>query len=242
MINKFFNFLLPKNWMCSLIKIKRKLFVGYSTKSYSQEGEDMILRRIFKDTSDGFYIEVGAHHPKRFSNTHSFYRLGWTGINIDAMPGSMKLFRKIRKRDINIEKAISIKNEKLTYYIFNEPAFNTFSESQYRKLDGSSHCKLIEKKKLTTSTLKDIINKHLPKNQTVNFLSIDVEGLELQVLKSNDWESTKPQVVLVELLDSSIEDILDSDIYAYLKSKGYLFIAKTINTIFFKLLNENGEF
>ncbi|HIB94217.1 MAG TPA: SAM-dependent methyltransferase, partial [Candidatus Lambdaproteobacteria bacterium] len=96
---------------------------------FSQEGEDVILRRIFEDQKNGFYIDIGAHHPKRFSNTYYFYDRGWEGINIDATPGSMKIFQKFRPRDINLEIAISEKEQQLTYFMFNEPALNSFSKS-----------------------------------------------------------------------------------------------------------------
>lgn len=99
----------------------------WSSRSWSQEGEDLVLRRIFCEKSNGFYVDVGAHHPKRFSNTYHFYQLGWSGINIDAMPGSMNLFKKWRPRDINIEVGISKQKGVLDYYVFNEPALNGFS-------------------------------------------------------------------------------------------------------------------
>jgi hypothetical protein len=76
---------------------------SWQRSSWSQEGEDLILARIFGDKPDGFYVDVGAHHPKRFSNTYYFYRRGWRGINIDAMPGSMLAFNRLRPSDINIE-------------------------------------------------------------------------------------------------------------------------------------------
>ena len=96
--------------------------------SWGQEGEDLILLRLFPQDS-GFYIDIGAHHPKRFSNTYLFYRKGWTGINIDAKPRSMKLFQKVRPRDINLEIPIAQEHKKLTYFEFEEPALNTFSKS-----------------------------------------------------------------------------------------------------------------
>src|SRR5580658_8816405 len=79
----------------------------YFRHSFSQEGEDMILASFFEGKKNGFYVDVGAHHPKRFSNTHHFYIRGWRGINVDATPGSMKLFRRTRPDDINIEAAVS---------------------------------------------------------------------------------------------------------------------------------------
>ena len=80
-----------------------KYFTIYKNDSYSQEGEDLIINRLIDSKKNGFYIDIGAHHPFRFSNTYKFYKMGWNGINIDAMPGSMKLFREKRPRDINIE-------------------------------------------------------------------------------------------------------------------------------------------
>jgi len=63
-----------------ILNFKNTYLDGYALKSYSQEGEDMILRRIFERQSTGFYVDVGAHHPKRFSNTYFFYKKGWSGI------------------------------------------------------------------------------------------------------------------------------------------------------------------
>ncbi len=77
---------------------------GYMNPSYSIEGEDRIVRSLFWEKRDtGFYVDVGAHHPFRFSNTYLFYTQGWRGINIDATPGSMRAFKKHRPRDINLE-------------------------------------------------------------------------------------------------------------------------------------------
>ena len=100
MLKQIVKAILPKYLIEKLIIIKNNYFDGFSLKSYSQEGEDMILRRLFEKQKTGFYVDVGAHHPKRFSNTFFFYKKGWSGINIDAMPNSMRLFDKIRPRDI----------------------------------------------------------------------------------------------------------------------------------------------
>ena len=128
MLKKLLKAILTKSAKEKLIEFKNNNLDGYALKSYSQEGEDMILRRLFEKQQTGFYVDVGAHHPKRFSNTYFFYKKGWKGINIDAMPDSMKPFNKIRPRDINIEKPVSDKKQVLTYYAFNEPALNGFSK------------------------------------------------------------------------------------------------------------------
>jgi FkbM family methyltransferase len=161
--------------------------------AFSQEGEDLILNRIFSGKHQGFYIDIGAHHPVRFSNTYLFYKMGWRGINIDAMPGSMKPFQKHRSRDINLEVPINSTSTEIDFYIFNDPALNGFSKELSLKRDSESEIFKIEKTlKLKTYRLDEILNKHLPKNQPIDFMSVDVEGLDLEVLKSNNWEKYRP--------------------------------------------------
>jgi FkbM family methyltransferase len=226
--------ILPKFIKEIIINFKYNYLDGYALKSYSQEGEDMILRRLFEKQQIGFYVDVGAHHPKRFSNTYFFYKKGWNGINIDAMPDSMKSFNKIRQRDINIEKPVSDKKQVLTYYAFNEPALNGFSKeltNEREKSDNNYH--VIFEKDIETSTLEEILDNALPKNKYIDFLSIDVEGLDFMVLKSNNFEKYKPKVILIEILDSILSDIEQSDIAKYLKKFNYTIYAKAVNTVIF---------
>ena len=234
MLKQIVKMILPRKAIDGLNDIKNNYFDGFSLKSYSQEGEDMILRSLFEETKKGFYIDVGAHHPKRFSNTFFFYKKGWRGINIDAMPNSMKSFDKIRPRDINLEVPISDKKQKLKYYMFNEPALNGFSGELAEKRNGKNHYKIISEKKMETSTLEEILKKHLSHGQEIDFMSIDVEGLDLQVLKSNNWKRFRPKFVLIEILGSSIKDITNSKEYKYLAEFGYEIFAKTVNTVIFQ--------
>lgn len=225
---------IPKRYHKFVRKYKDLLFDAYATKSYSQEGEDIILSYIFiEKKTAGFYVDVGAHRPKRFSNTYFFYKKGWRGINIDAMPGSKKLFTKIRPRDINLEIAISDKKQEVTYYMFNDSALNGFSKELSAEINSKGKYRIIDEIKMETSTLKDVLDTYLPENIEIDFLSVDVEGLDLQVLKSNDWNKYKPKVVLVESLDFSFDDLGNSEIYKFLVSKDYHLAAKTMHTLFF---------
>ena len=81
MIRQILKTILPKSIKDIIINFRNNYFDGYSVKSYSQEGEDIILRNLFGNRKDGFYVDVGAHHPMRFSNTYFFYKLGWNGCN-----------------------------------------------------------------------------------------------------------------------------------------------------------------
>jgi len=234
MFKKTLKTILSKSAIEKLAKVKNNYFDSYALKSYSQEGEDMVLRRLFEKQKTGFYVDVGAHHPKRFSNTYFFYKLGWSGINVDAMPGSMTAFNRIRPRDINIEKPVSNKKQLLTYYAFNEPALNGFSKELSEERDGKGSYFVKFTKDIETSTLEEILDDNLPKVQSIDFLSIDVEGLDFNVLRSTNLEKYHPKVILVEILNSSLADIQISKIYQFLTDAGYELYAKTVNTVIFK--------
>jgi FkbM family methyltransferase len=205
----------------------------YQVRSFSQEGEDVILRRILGEKQMGFYVDVGAHHPIRFSNTYLFYCLGWQGINIDAMPGSMGNFHAERARDINLEIPVMRTKEKLTYYQFNEPALNGFSKDLSISRDGLRDYKIIRTVEIEGRPLSELLGEHLPPNTEIDFLSVDVEGLDLDVLESNDWLRFRPKVVLVEVLSSSLATIQFNPICAFMELNNYQIFAKAVNTVFF---------
>jgi FkbM family methyltransferase len=207
----------------------------YLNLSYSQEGEDLFLLRYFNYRPTGFYVDVGAHHPKRYSNTYAFYQLGWQGINIDAMPDSMKAFNKSRSRDINLELGVSEKADELTYHIFNESALNTFSKEEAQGKDGKHHYKVEATKTISTLPLAHILEQYLPKNQPIDFISIDVEGLDLQVIYSNNWEKFRPHLVLIEdLKRASLDKMEEGEVYQEMKKLNYVPIGRTLSTIVFK--------
>lgn len=207
----------------------------YGLESFSQEGEDMILNRIFTNRENGFYIDIGAHHPQRFSNTYFFYKKGWRGINIDATPGSMKEFEILRPKDTNLELGVSDKNEKLTYYLFNEPALNTFSRIEAKKKDKLPHYRIINELEIETYPLSGILMKHSKPGQKIDFLNIDVEGLDFKVLKSLNMGFHRPEIILIEALNTNLEQVLENEIFYYLSQQGYKLLAKTFNTLIFKL-------
>lgn len=219
-----------------IANFSKEILTKFATSAYSQEGEDMILRRIFNDKKSGFFVDVGAFHPSRFSNTFYFYKQGWRGINIDAMPDSMDKFNKQRSRDINIEVPIASKKQILKYYAFNEPALNTFSGELAKERDGKDGYRVLFEKDIETFTLTEVLDKYMPKDvKEIDFFSIDVESLDYDVLISNDWNKYKPKIILIEDLKFDINNLSKSDIVSFLSDKDYKFLAKTVNTLFFKL-------
>ena len=222
------------------IKLKNQLAYWF-TKSYSQEGEDLILNRIFEHQAKGFFVDVGAHHPMRFSNTYLFYKKGWRGINIDAAPGSMDEFNNHRSEDINIETPVSDTSEELDYFMFNDGALNTLDKDRAQEIAASSNGRyqIINNVKLKTKTLASILNENMPENTPIDFMSIDVEGMDIKVLKSNDWNKFAPTYLLVEDEYSKIQEILDSHISTFLKGHGYNLMYKTVATCIYKRSKEN---
>lgn len=207
----------------------------YGRRFYSQAGEDMLLSLYYEGKKHkGFYVDVGAHHPYRFSNTAYFYKRGWRGINIEPTPSLFKAFPRRRRRDINLNVGIG-NGEKLTFYVFNEGALNTFDPEIARSRDGSYDGKyrIIDRIEVQTRTLADILDKHLPVGTPIDLLTIDVEGMDFDVLKSNDWTRYLPQFILVEC-ESELDDLSDDEIYQFLHAKGYSIAGRTLYTTLFK--------
>ncbi len=213
-------------WVLNHLPIEGRL-------SYAQEGEDLVLARILgANTSTGFYVDVGAHHPTRFSNTYYFYRRGWRGLNVDALPGTARLFQSMRSRDVTVECGVAGQAGVMTYFVFNEPALNTFSGEEAARKNRHPY-QIVNKLQISVLTLKEILDKHVPPGVTIDFMTIDVEGLDHEVVCSNDWSRYRPRLVLVELLNVGIDNIIGHPTTQFLWQQGYRPVAKTLNTVFF---------
>ena len=226
-----------KELMKSLFN-KNKHFEFPHKKSYSQDGEDMILSSMFDDLGgreNGYFIDVGALHPFRFSNTAYFYEKGWTGINIEPTPTAIEDFNKFRNRDINLNIGIGENEEELTFYCFDEPALNSFSKELSTDRNENTSYNIIQQIKVRIYPLNEVLKKYVPEGKKIDFLSIDVEGLDMSVLRSNDWNKYLPEFILVEDI-INLESLLTSEVYCFLKEKKYSLKAKTERTLIFKYM------
>lgn len=230
----------------------------WSRKYYGQFGEDAVIQGIFQDeawamasakagggirSEPGFYVDIGAFAPIQHSNTYWFYKKGWRGINIDATPGSMRIFNRVRRRDINLELAISTQEGELTYYIWGTPnVCNTTSKEVAEKLTKNG-C-FPEQKKVKAQTLRRVLDECLPAGQTIDFMSVDVESHNLEVLKSNDWQKYRPRIILVEADgdEGDLQSIAASEMVSLMRGHHYKVCAWVKPTIIFKLeRDENGQ-
>lgn len=188
--------------------------------SYSQEGEDLFLQMFFSGIKSGFYVDVGAHHPKRFSNTYLLYVRGWSWINIDPIPGRMELFRKARPKDVNLEVGISLQEGMKALYVFDGDAMTTFDRNMAERQQARGW-KIVAEEQVQTRTLASVLDEY-SRGREIDLLNVDTEGLDLEVLQSNDWSKYKPRVVCVEELMGD-----DDPVGPWLIKMGYRRIAIT---------------
>lgn len=207
------------------------LFFPHSNISYSQSGEDILLsQHIFNGQNTGFYVDIGAHHPKRFSNTYLLYQKGWSGINIDPMPGMQHLFKE-RARDININAGISDQSGTKKYFMFKKGALNTF-DAEVAKKQGSTYGQPTIKE-VSVLRLEEVLNKYAS-GKKIDFMNIDVEGHEIEVLNSNDWNKYCPTIIAIEDQNLDISNPEKSTSYRFLKEKGYTLFNKLNYTAFYR--------
>ena len=193
-VHKWIYYIVKKNVTLAELKGGRLLF--------SQFGEDILLESFFgKKKKDGFYVDVGAFNPVRNSNTYLFYKKGWRGINIEANPKHFKQFPAARQRDINLNLAIS--DTRSTVEFTCDGSFSGIRDENYSAKDSNRATATTIN--VETYPLKDILEKHLPKGTSIDFMTIDCEGHDEKVVKSNDWELYRPKVVLVEQHGDSVQ-------------------------------------
>ena len=203
--------------------------------NFSQVDEDIFIKKFFSKKK-GFYIDIGCHHPFRDNNTYLLYKLGWSGLNIDLNKISIDLFNIMRPRDINICAAISNKKENVQYFIPNNNPISpeiTISKSFSKKI-SKRHGSFYKSFKTKSITWKDIEKKYRSKISNVDILKIDVEGLDLKILKSINLKRVNPNLIMVEA--PHFEKLETKKITNYLKKRNFKVIYNnTLNIIFKKL-------
>ena len=170
--------------------------------SYSQNREDVLLDRVFSDVERGFYIDVGAAHPTFHSVTRHFYDRGWSGINIEPRPDMYEELTEHRSRDVNLRAGASDRPDWTTLYVVMVSSIDatdlgglsTMDKDLARRYsDAGHHVTPVPTKVLT---LEQVCRHH--DVAEISFLKIDVEGYEARVIGGMDWQTYRPQVVLIE--------------------------------------------
>ena len=203
-------------------------------------GEDLFIQDYFKNQSKGFYVDVGCYHPLDGNNTQLLYKNGWSGINFDINYYSVKLFDFLRKRDLNIHSGISRKKSKLTMYYRKEINMLNTLDEKIAKIHFRNGYK---KKNIQVNTLNFFISKKFKKLNKIDFINIDVEGYELDALKSLNFSTYKPQLICIEIhnikkmYDTNYKYLKSNDVYNYLINKKYKVIWKNKYSFIFERTN-----
>lgn len=214
---------------------------GFGELRYSQEGEDGILARVFETQACGFYVDIGAHHPIRYSNTYCLYRKGWRGINIEPNPEMVSLFRRARPRDITIQAAISDQASEQVYYVFDDAALNTFDPALAAHRTRHTPYKILGARRIRTRRLDEVLDEYLPSGTKIDLMSVDAEGLDAAVVRSLDWYRYRPRVVLLEIPLWTLAEVLTNECAWQMQRNGYVAFAKTVNTVFFSDIRAQGD-
>lgn len=189
------------------IYIKEKSFIKRNT--YSQWGEDLVIKKYFKDKI-GKYVDIGCYHPIRHSNTCLLYNNGWHGINIDLNPTTIDLFNILRKKDKNILATLSNKNNKEVEIYF-EHNFSPINSLHFKNFNSKE--KNYTKKKTHTTLFANLVNEQF------DFLNIDCEGEDFNILQTINLNKFIPKLICIEI--NSDEKNYGNKVYDYLKEYDY---------------------
>ena len=219
MIKKLINYI-------SILKRKFK----YQKQSYSFNGVDLIVNYIFQNKKKGFYLDIGAQHPISNNNTYILFKRGWKGINIDLDKKNIDLFKIARPDDFNLNYAISDTEKEVDLFFYHDSSpINTLS----KKVSNFQKANVSQVKKIKTKTLDKVLDE-ISLQHRIDYMNIDVEGYEEQVLKGFNINKFKPYVISIEYLDlemnkleltnNDINNLLNSNLYQFFIKNDYYFV------------------
>jgi FkbM family methyltransferase len=203
--------------------------------SYSQFGEDRLIADFLREPK-GFYVDVGAFDPWNISNTALLFERGWRGINIDADAGAIERFRQERPDDINLNVGVGLARGELDLFAFEVGAVNTFDPrlaDRWVSVFGQPRTV-----KVPVLPLSDILAEHMPEGVRIDLLDVDCEGLDEEVIRSNDWERFRPRVVCVEIHRFAWEAVAENPVYKYLRERDYILMGHYYVTSIFRAREE----
>jgi FkbM family methyltransferase len=214
-----------------LKQLVRRLFgIRAETDFFSQGGEDAIIWNTFlyvMPRENGTFLDIGSYHPFKYSNTYLLYKAGWRGCNVDPRPGSKELFDRYRGEDINIEAGVARTDGRMLYYMLDAfPTLNTFSKENLERLAMLNYVsRTVE---IPVFSLRSVIENN-PRLHRLNYLNVDAEGFELEILEGLSELDSKPEVISIEQNTIlSLADVLKSDVCAFLEREGYVPFAKNV--------------
>ncbi len=208
----------PRTWGPFVYAYENSKFDFPFEVSWSQGGEDIGLDLVFRGVKNGRYVDVGAHHPSRFSVTRKLHSRGWTGVNIDANPELLGGFTRERPNDINIWCCVGLQEE-YQFTVFENPGVSTMNAEWRNKFLGLNH-KVKAEIKVPGKSLKNIFSEFFGDNFP-DLLCIDAEGSDLEVLQSAELTKGKgPEWLLLEA-EPPLSNVIETPAVQYALELGY---------------------
>jgi FkbM family methyltransferase len=182
--------------------------------------------------SASVYLDIGANHPTDLSNTYYFYCRGWHGVCVEPNPKLAAAFRKRRRRDTVLPLAIGCKPGRTRLHLASDPGLSTTSLRQMKYLQESGTWHILGDIEVEMVSIMELINEYF--RSPPAFVSLDIEGQDLEVLNSFEFDRCRPPVWCIETLalDTGRGHKVE-EIAVLMRSNGYIPFADTwINTIF----------
>jgi FkbM family methyltransferase len=203
--------------------------------SYAQSGEDLIVDFIFKyvlGKPQFTYMDIGAHHATYLSNTALFYTNGMKGISIEPDPILYREIKKVRTNEVCLNVGIGYdfdedKTVSFEFYIMSSRTLNTFSKEEAERLDRTSDYKIIDKINVPVMHINKLFKEHF----VPDFISIDVEGIDFEIIKSINLDEYRPIVFCIETAEFSPipPGKKTYKCIEYLTERGFILYADTFN-------------
>ena len=201
----------------------------YARLQFSQLGEDTVIWHHFHDRKNGFYVDIGCHHPFRYSNTAllSLFN-GWRGINIDLDQRAIAAFEASRPQDINLQLAIGPREDELAVTLFEDGAVNSLDQATAHH--QATQRPVLGQSLIKVRPLRAVLDQYLPPNTQINFMNIDAEGWDHMVLESNDWHNYRPEMIAVETHNFDICNPASNPTFQFLSQNGYRLTSHVVVT------------
>jgi FkbM family methyltransferase len=216
----------------SLLILIKKMMANEANIYFSQTGEDTVLKFLLREGGNGVYVDIGCNTPIYLSNTFFLYISGWNGICVDANERLCQQYKKARPFDTVVHAAVSDVEKEVTFHISDKvPAVSTIDQQQLE--EWKKHWEFNREVKMITQRVETILDKHLPTGTSIDVLSIDVEGHDLNALMSVNLNKYRPRFIVIEIHEFKLSENNDDPIVKYLKDNGYVLeYFSTINGYF----------
>ena len=217
-----------------------RLGINLSNPSWAQCGEDLIMSFALSQAGiqKPFYLDLGAHHPVRLSNTHLFYRRGGCGINVEANPKLARYLSLRRPRDITLNAGVGPSDGSLQgllpFYVMAVPTLSTFSKNEAERIERETKIKCLRVENVPVMSVEKIVDAHSG-GRGIDLLTIDIEGWDERILMSLDYSRFRPLLICAETIDYHEDKTIEKNnaLIGFLCGKGYFVYADTyVNTIF----------